>query len=70
MGLGLLVHDMGMLMLWMDVVSFDLRLHKVHFSLRLEIFVECDHIDRKSLKPFLALGGVEEGGIHLRARLG
>ena len=62
MGLTLIVHGLGTLMLGGDVVVFDLRLHRVHFSVRLEEIVECNHIGGESLEPFLALVGVEGGG--------
>lgn len=61
--LGLLVHGLVMLMLGGDVVIFDLRLHRVHFSVRLEEIVECNHIGGESLEPFLALVGVNGGGV-------
>lgn len=61
--LTLIVHGLGTLMLRGDVVVFDLRLHRVHFSLRLKVFVECDHVDGESLEPFLALVGAEGGGV-------
>ena len=59
----LLVYGLVMLMLGVDVVVFDLRLHRVLFSVRLEEIVECNHIGGESLEPFLALVGVEEGGV-------
>jgi hypothetical protein len=68
MDLDVLVHGLSMLMLGMDVVVVDLRLHKVHFSLLLDVFVECNHVDSESLKPFLALVGVEGGGVTLEVR--
>jgi hypothetical protein len=68
MDLDVLVHGLRMLMLGMDVVVVDLRLHKVHFSLLLDVFVECNHVDSESLKPFLALVGVEGGGVTLEVR--
>lgn len=61
--LALLMNGLGMLMLGVDVVVFDLRLHRVHFSLRLEEIVECNHIGGESLEPFLALVGVEGGRV-------
>lgn len=57
------MNGLGMLMLGVDVVVFDLRLHRVHFSLRLEEIVECNHIGGESLEPFLALVGVEGGRV-------
>ena len=63
MGLTLIVHGLGTLMLGGDVVVFDLRLHRVHFSVRLEEIVECNHIGGESLEPFLALVGVNGGGV-------
>lgn len=62
----LLVPDQNSLAIFL---LMDLDLDLTLRGLLRRVPVKCNHIMSKSLEPFLALGGVEGGGVHLRVRL-